>query len=87
MIDLNQSTLDQLADIIAERVAAKLAERRFLSREEFAQVHGLGMRTIDRAIAEGRLQIERSGRRVLIPSNAKIRAVSAPKHNQREEWT
>jgi len=79
MIELNQSTLDQLADIIAERVAAKLAERaerRCLSREEFAQVHGLGMRTIDRAIAEGRLQIERSGRRVLIPSNAKIQAAS-----------
>jgi excisionase family DNA binding protein len=79
MIDLSQSTLDQLADIIAERVAAKLAERaerRFLSREEFAQVHGLGMRTVDRAIAEGRLQVERSGRRVLIPSNAKIHAAN-----------
>ena len=79
MIDLNQTTLDQLADIIAERVAAKLAERaerRFLSREEFAHLHGLGKRTIDRAIAEGRLQIERSGRRVLIPSNAKIKAAS-----------
>ena len=79
MIDLDQSTLDQLADAIAERVAAKLAERaerRYLSPKEFAQVHGLGKRTIDRAIAEGRLPIERSGRRVLIPSTAKIQAAN-----------
>lgn len=77
MIDLSgEKAIDKLAELIADRVAAKLSERqerRYLSREEFAEVHGLGMRTVDRAIAEGRLEIERSGRRVLIPSNAKIK--------------
>lgn len=77
MIDLSgEQAIDKLAELIADRVAAKLSERqerRYLSREEFAEVHGLGMRTVDRAIAEGRLEIERSGRRVLIPSNAKIK--------------
>jgi hypothetical protein len=72
---IDENSLDRLAEAIADRVAAKLSERaarKFLSREEFATVHGLGMRTIDRAIAEGRLAIERSGRRVMIPANAKI---------------
>lgn len=75
MTVLDENSLDQLADAIADRVAAKLAERaerKYLSREEYAQIHGLGMRTIDRAIAEGRLTVERSGRRVMIPANAKI---------------
>jgi excisionase family DNA binding protein len=75
MTVLDENSLEQLADAIAERVAAKLAERaerKYLSREEYAQIHGLGMRTIDRAIAEGRLTVERSGRRVMIPANAKI---------------
>jgi len=75
MTVLDENSLEQLADAIADRVAAKLAaraERKYLSREEYAQIHGLGMRTIDRAIAEGRLTVERSGRRVMIPANAKI---------------
>jgi excisionase family DNA binding protein len=75
MTVLDENSLEQLADAIADRVYAKLAERaerKYLSREEYAQIHGLGMRTIDRAIAEGRLTVERSGRRVMIPANAKI---------------
>ena len=75
MTVLDENSLEQLAETIADLVAAKLAaraERKFLSREEYAQIHGLGMRTIDRAIAEGRLTVERSGRRVMIPANAKI---------------
>jgi hypothetical protein len=72
---LDEKSIDQLAEQIADRVAAKLSERaarKYVSREEYAQAHGLGMRTIDRAIAEGRLTVERSGRRVMIPADAKI---------------
>jgi hypothetical protein len=72
---LDENSLDQLAEAIADRVAAKLAERaerKFVSREQYSQIHGLGMRTIDRAIADGRLVVERSGRRVMIPADAKI---------------
>lgn len=67
--------LEQLADLVAERVALKLSERaqrRFISREEFAQSRGLGMRTIDRAISEKRLAFEKVGRRVMIPADASI---------------
>ena len=74
---MTKEEIELLADMLADRVTAKLAERaerKFLSREEYAKVHGLGVRTIDRAIAEGCLKFERSGRRVLIPSNAKIEA-------------
>ena len=75
MTVIDEKTIDELAEIIAVRVADKLAQRaarKFISREEFATMHGLGMRTIDRAIAEGRLAVERSGRRVMIPADAKI---------------
>ncbi len=67
--------LDAFIEAIANRMVEKLAERasrKYLSRDEFAKVHGLGKRTVDRAIAEGRLAVERSGRRVLIPADAKI---------------
>lgn len=72
---LDEKSIDQLAGLIADRVAAKLSERaarKYVSREEYAQIHGLGIRTIDRAIAAGRLAVERSGRRVMIPVDAKI---------------
>jgi hypothetical protein len=72
---LDERAIDLLAETIADRVASKLAERasrKFISREEFSTIHGLGMRTIDRAIAEGRLVVERVGRRVMIPAGAKI---------------
>lgn len=76
MLDLTRiDAIEKLADLVAERVAAKLAmqnQRRFISRKEYAEVHGLGMRTIDRAIAENRLSIRRSGRRVLIDITAEI---------------
>lgn len=67
--------LEAFIEAIADRVVQKLAERasrKYLSREEFAQVNGLGMRTVDRAIKEGRLAVERAGRRVMIPADAKI---------------
>ena len=67
--------LEQLAEFLAERVARKLSDqpqRRFLNRVEYAEVHGLGLRTVDRAIAEGRLAVERVGSRVMIPVNATI---------------
>ncbi len=73
----DEESLGRLADLIAERVATKLAEktqRRFVSREEFAKSNGLGMRTVDRAISENRLPVERVGRRVMIPAGAMISA-------------
>jgi excisionase family DNA binding protein len=74
MIDLTQAiTIEKLADAIADRLADRLTKRRkLLSREEYAAVNGLGVRTVDRAIQEGRLQVERIGRRVLIPADNEI---------------
>ncbi len=64
---------------IEKRLEAKIEEvieaitkqstKRFISREEFASETGLGVRTIDRMIAEGRLSAVKEGRRVLIPKN------------------
>jgi hypothetical protein len=75
MYQLNLDDLDQLVEKIADKVVEKIHERsqrRFVSREEFAKSRGLGMRTVDRAIAEGKLEVERVGRRVMIPANAQI---------------
>lgn len=76
MIDLTRAdVLEKLAELVAERVASKLAtqsKRKFISRKEYALTHGLGMRTVDRAIAENRLPIRRTGRRVLIDVGAEI---------------
>jgi len=68
--------MELLADMVADRIAAKLAnqpQRRFLSRKEYALSRGLGVRTVDRAIAQNRLATTRHGGRVLIPADAEIK--------------
>ena len=76
MITLDAEQLQELANMVADRLADRLAHRsacRFLTRREYAQAHRLGIRTVDRAIAENRLDTQRQGRRVLIPADAQIR--------------
>ena len=57
MIDLTQAdALERLADLVAERVAAKLnaeSSRVLVSRDELAKLTGLGIRTVDRMAKGG----------------------------------
>ena len=67
--------IDLLADQVATRVAIRMESKlsqQFISREEFAQRHGIGLRSVDRAIKQGRLESTQMGRRRLIPVDAKI---------------
>jgi excisionase family DNA binding protein len=47
-----------------------VARRRFLGVAETALVLGIGKRTLERAIAEGRFPAVRVGRRLVIPERA-----------------
>lgn len=62
---------DQVAIKVANRIENKLSQQ-YISREEFAQRRGIGLRSVDRAIAQGRLESTQVGRRRLIPVDAKI---------------
>lgn len=74
---LDDQWLNKVADVIADRVLKKLrSQPRMLTREEYATARSIGVRTVDRAIAEGRLRVERVGRRVLIPIDAEIQPIS-----------
>lgn len=61
-------------DALATAIAAKLAttQPKYLSPKAYATTHSIGGRTVYRAIAEGRIDHQRCGRRVLIPVDAKI---------------
>ncbi len=80
MHDLNQALdLERILNSLAERVADRVErrviqcmQRKFISREEFAQQRGIGIRSVDRAIAQGRLESTQVGRRRLIPIDAVI---------------
>jgi hypothetical protein len=76
---IDMATLDQLADLIADRVAEKLASRpkqRFVSLKELAGITGLGPRTLARWKSAGKLPFETAGRRVLIPMDAALKAIA-----------
>ena len=67
--------LNTLAERVADRVERRVIQcmqRRFISREEFAKQRGIGLRSVDRAIAQGRLESTQVGRRRLIPIDAVI---------------
>ena len=72
-------TPTEFIDLLADQVAIKVANRietrlsqQFISRDEFAQRHGIGLRSVDRAIKQGRLESKQVGRRRLISADAKI---------------
>lgn len=72
---IDDQWLHKVADLVADRVLKKLrSQPRMVTREEYAAAQSLGVRTVDRAIAEGRLRVERVGRRVLIPVDAEIQS-------------
>jgi excisionase family DNA binding protein len=62
--------IEQLATAIAAKLAT--SQPKYLSPKDYALTHSLGGRTVYRAIAEGRIDHQRCGRRVLIPVDAKI---------------
>lgn len=70
MLDIGQIA-DAVADRVVERLTARAA-RRFVSIREYSESASISERTVHRAIAEGRLPVERVGRRVLIPADARI---------------
>ena len=49
-----------------------MTERTHYRVAEFAKARGIGLRTVRRAIAQGRLPVERVGRTVLIPVNTHV---------------
>ncbi len=66
--------LELFAEMVADRLFLKLnSAKRFVSPAEYAASHSLGKRTVDRYLAEGRLEHRRAGRRILIPIDAEIR--------------
>lgn len=74
--------LEQLADIVAKKVAKEVfnqlsdqlaSQKTLLSRVEYAKQNGISAKTVDRAIADGRLIVKRIGSRVLIPATATIK--------------
>lgn len=70
----DENDLSRLADAVAERVIQKMRDQAaMVSRDEYARKWSIGVRTVDRAIAQGRLRVQRVGRRVLIPADADIR--------------
>ncbi|MCU0719664.1 MAG: hypothetical protein MUC83_08160 [Pirellula sp.] len=71
----NEQLITALADAISDRVVVRILEaiqRKHISRQEYATMHGIGLRTVDRAIQEKRLSVTRAGRRILIDANAVI---------------
>ncbi|MFO0921211.1 MAG: helix-turn-helix domain-containing protein [Pirellulales bacterium] len=69
---MTEQQIEALAGMIADKVADKIARaanKRYVSRKEFAKATGLGVRTVDRMITQGRLEHSKQGRRVLIPVN------------------
>ncbi|MCC7334035.1 MAG: hypothetical protein IT422_03000 [Pirellulaceae bacterium] len=64
MIDLTSAdAIEKLADLVAERVAAKLkseSSRVLVSRDELAAITGLGVRSIDRMAKGGSFEKDRT---------------------------
>ena len=59
-----------------------MTERASFSRKEFAARHGIGLSTVDRLIAQGKLPIIKIGRHTRIPLEAEapiFRGVGRPK--------
>ncbi len=78
-MSLDGSDLEQLVEMIADRVAEKLASRpiqKFVSLKELATITGLGERTIARWKSRGKLPFETAGRRVLFPKDQALLAIS-----------
>lgn len=75
----DDTDLEKLIEMVAERVADRIelqvtnaVQRKFISRSDYARNRGIGLRSVDRAIAEGRLDSIHIGRRRLIPVDAVI---------------
>lgn len=67
---MSEVDLDWLAMMLAQRL--QILARQELSPAEYARNHGIGLRTVYRALSENRLAHSRAGRRILIPASAKI---------------
>lgn len=70
---LAEYLIAKLAEPLADKVAEKLASgKRYLSPAQYALSRSVGKRTVDRALANGKLPYKRVGRRVLIAIDADI---------------
>lgn len=75
---LSPQDLSSWADLVADRVADKLAKRPMLvDRVELAQLLGVSIPTVERLSAAGKIPLVRLGRRVLYDPVAVIEARSS----------
>lgn len=67
-------------ELLAEQIAAIVAERlqqpktKYLSRKEKAKAEGISVRSLDRAISEGRLTVNRACGKIRIAEDAEIQS-------------
>lgn len=74
---------ETLAEMIAEKVANKLASRpkqRFWSSKQLCEETGLHKRTIQRWKDDGKIPYETAGRRILYPVDEALAAIANLKH-------
>lgn len=68
--------IEQLAVVLAEKVAMRLAHQpKLVDRYRIAEILGLSVPTIDRRVRSGRIPVIRDGRRVLFNPESVIRAL------------
>lgn len=73
VLQMTSSEVEQVADIVSERLAGVIREGlaplrpTHISAKQYAAQRGLSLRTVRNLIASGHIPIERHGRRVLIP--------------------
>ena len=73
---LSPLEIEQLADLLAEKVASRLAHQpKLVDRYRIAELLGLSVPTIDRRVRSGRIPVIRDGRRVLFNPESVIQAL------------
>lgn len=73
---LTPRELEQLANVVAEKVAERLAgQPQLVDRYAISKTLGLSVPTIDRRVRSGRIPVIRDGRRVLFNPQSVIAAL------------
>lgn len=79
---LSPRELEQLAGMVAEKVAERLADQpRLVDRYAISKILGLSVPTIDRRVRSGRIPVIRDGRRVLFNPQSVIEALEKGEAN------
>ncbi|TWU16937.1 helix-turn-helix domain-containing protein [Allorhodopirellula heiligendammensis] len=71
--DLSPSDMEVLANMVADRVADRMSNRRkLLNRNELSEVIGVSVPKLDTMLRDGELPVIRVGRKVLFDPHAVI---------------